>query len=116
MEDTQKEIDKSKFNLKYFFVGDGAKDWFKALGNGWRLLVIILCVLLIGFTIWKAFFEKKNQQQIHIGSGSTVNIKQGDEKKPWPWWIPHPFVDIYGFQESDNRSGMGARFGGRWEL
>jgi len=109
------DTDKNKFNLKYLFVGEGKKDWFKAMGLGWRLAVIIGGLVLVGIITWKLFYEKKNQQQIHIGAGSTVTIKQGDEKKQWPWFIPHPFVEIYTYKEND-RGGVGGKFGGRWEL
>ena len=59
-------IDKTKFNLGYLIKGEGAKDWYKALGNGWRLGFIIFVIALVGFTIWKAFFEKKNQQRFQV--------------------------------------------------
>lgn len=106
------ELDKSKFSLKYLLFGDPAnpgKDWLKALGNGWRIAIIVLALILT----WKLFFEKKNLQNIHIGSGSQVTIKQGEEKKR-AWWIPSPFVELYTYKEND-RQGAGGKFGGRFE-
>lgn len=53
--------DKSKFSLSYLIKGEGAKDWYKALGNGWRIGVIIILVLLLLFgvmQIWNFFFPK----------------------------------------------------------
>lgn len=31
----------STFNLKYLFTGEGVKDWYKALGAGWRIAVMV---------------------------------------------------------------------------
>jgi predicted negative regulator of RcsB-dependent stress response len=106
------EIDKTKFNLGYLLKGDGKKDWFKALGNGWRLGVILFIIILVGFTIWKAFFEKKNTQQIHIGSGSQVTIKQNEEKKKSLVLFIEPYVD----QSSNRKFGTGVRGGVRLEF
>ena len=105
-------IDKTKFNLGYFIKGEGAKDWFKALGNGWRFSVILLGVALLGFTIWKAFFVKTNNQQIHIDPGSTVNIQQGDKQKKGLILFVEPYVD----QSSNRKFGTGVRGGIRLEF
>lgn len=104
-------IDKTKFNLSYLIKGEGAKDWYKAVGNGWRFSVILICIILIGFTIWKAFFEKKNLQNIHIGSGSQVTIKQGEQKKNLILFV-EPYVD----QSSNRKFGTGVRGGVRLEF
>lgn len=104
-------IDKTKFNLGYLFKGEGKVDWFKALGNGWRFSVILICIALLGFTIWKAFFEKKNTQNIQIGSGSQVTIKQGEQKKNLILFV-EPYVD----QSSNRKFGTGIRGGVRLEF
>ena len=36
-----------KFDLKYLFTGEGLKDWYKALGAGWRLVVIFVAIVTI---------------------------------------------------------------------
>lgn len=105
-------IDKTKFNLGYLIKGEGTKDWFKALGNGWRFSVILICIVLIGFTIWKAFFEKKNTQNIQIGSGSNVTIKQGEQKRKNLIMFVEPYVD----QSSNRKFGTGVRGGVRLEF
>ncbi len=43
----------------------------------------------------------------------TAETKQEEKKRQW--WIPSPFVDIYAFTESDDRNGIGGRFGAHWE-
>jgi len=104
-----------KFDLKYFLVGKNQKEtWLKTLGFGWRLAFIII----IGFTIYKAYFTKTQTQQniITAKPGSTVVIQQKQEEKKRAWWMPSPFVDIYTFIETDNRSGFGGRAGCRWEF
>jgi len=61
-----------KFSLTKF-LGSFAQwlPWVKTL----RYAIGIIAILFLLFTIYKAFFEKKNSQKITIGSGSTVNIK-----------------------------------------
>jgi len=57
-------MDKSKFDLKYLLIGEGAKDWYKALGNGWRLALIGIVLILIiagGITIKNFLFPKPSQ-------------------------------------------------------
>jgi hypothetical protein len=106
-----------KFNLGYFFKGAGVEDWWKALGHGWRLLVIIaLC-----FVVFKGimtFFPTQKQTQtntITAQAGSTVNIGQSQSSvKARPWWLPHLFTELYAFAESDSRTGVGTRGGLQW--
>ncbi len=52
-----------KFNLLYFFKGAGLEDWWKALGLGWRLLVIGVgvIVLLSGARTVVGWFIKPQQ-------------------------------------------------------
>lgn len=57
------EENPTKFNLKYLFAGEGAKDWWKALGNGWRIGVFILIAILLaagGVQVWRFFFPVKS--------------------------------------------------------
>lgn len=84
-----------KFNLKYFFIGKGKEDIYKALGMGWRLIAIgIILVLLVfgGLSLWNRFFPKKQQTTstttvgtVEAGGTSTItninnplpDLKQG---------------------------------------
>jgi hypothetical protein len=107
--------DKNKFNLKYLFTGDPVnpvKDWYKAIGYGWRIGAIGLVLVLIIFTIWKAFFEKKNLQQTHIGQvKGDVNITQNVKK------TLIPFIEGYVFHEGDkDRLNFGIKTGLRVEF
>lgn len=89
------EIDKNKFSFKYLLFGEGKKDWYKALGNGWRLIVIgIIATVLVfgGLSLWDRFFPKKQQATstttvgtVEAGGVSTItninnplpDLKQG---------------------------------------
>lgn len=111
--------DKSAFNFKYLIAGDGKKDWFKAWGLGWRLMITLGLLCLIGLGIY-TLFPKPNVQSntVTAESGSTINIIQKNEQKK-AWWMPSPFVEVYTFVEKDNtdgRNGIGGRFGARWEF
>jgi hypothetical protein len=102
-----------KFNPKFFILGKGKEDWLKTLGFGWRLFAILFAV----FIIYRAFFMKQQTQhnQITVGQGGIVNVQQTTEKKK-AWWMPTPFVEGYGFVETDDRSGFGMKGGARWEF
>lgn len=64
-----------KFDLGYFIKGNGKEDWFKALGNGWRIGIITLVAFLLILGISTIF--KKNIQQTKIGEvKGNVNIIQ----------------------------------------
>jgi len=52
------EIDKNKFSLRYFIVGEGAKDWWKAWGTGWRLIITIAVFFLSWLESIKSSFLK----------------------------------------------------------
>ena len=57
------EDNKDQFNLKYLIAGNGKKDWYKALGNGWRIAAIGVVVILLvagGMQVWNFFFPKKS--------------------------------------------------------
>lgn len=60
-------MDKTKFDLKYLFFGEGAKDWYKAIGNGWRIFVLsVFALLLIAGFLWvKNFLFPKPGQNIN---------------------------------------------------
>lgn len=89
-------LDKSKFNLLYFFQGDGAKDWWKALGTGFRLAAICvlgLGVILVCMNVW-SFFKPKpaqntyNPRNIVLPGARVDKIDQTStqilvEEKPW---------------------------------
>ena len=53
----------ANFDLLYFFKGEGLKDWWKALGMGWRLLVIAISIitLLTGVRTVVGWFIKPQQ-------------------------------------------------------
>lgn len=71
-----------KFSLKYFLFGKGKESWFKTLGYGWRLLVI----LLVAYIVWRAFFMKtQTQKTTFTGPVGKVNIIQERKKTVIPF-------------------------------
>lgn len=99
---------KDNFNLKYLITGNGKKDWFKALGTGWRLAFIaaILFLVIVGI---KSLFEKKQVQNVSMGPGSTATFIQKTDKR-FAIFI-EPYVD----QSSNRKFGTGVRAGVRLE-
>ena len=116
-----------KFSLKYFIFGQGFKDWLSAWGSGWRIIVTLVIIFLIGITIYRAFFKKDQTQSQHLNvwpfSFSTVTYtpqqSQKQEVKKRAWWLPTIFVEGYGFTETstnNTRTGIGSKIGGRFEF
>ena len=69
-----------KFSLKYFLLGAGKEDFFKAWGTGVRLLATIIIILLLisgGLYVWNFLFPKakinENKPTINVGQGGTSN-------------------------------------------
>lgn len=77
-------------------------SWFKSFFIGARVVIMIICLALLGFTIYRAYFVKNQEQNIVAEEGSTLNVyqTQGDDK-----WF-EPFSEVYVF--SDTKYGMGA--------
>jgi hypothetical protein len=105
-----------KFNLLKF-LGSFFQflPWVKTL----RYAAGIALIGFIGLTIYRAFFmpTESTKQETHIiaQQGAQVTIDQKrEEKKPGIEVIP--FVEGYGFAESDNRKGVGGKAGVRVEF
>jgi len=101
-------------------------DLFKFLGSffqviPWvktaRYILGILGVGFIGLTIYRAYFmpTRKEITQIVAQSGSHVKIEQKQEERKSSISVS-PFVEGYGFAESNNRKGVGAKAGVRVEF
>lgn len=98
-----------------------AVPWAKNI----RFILGLALVVFVGFTIYRAYLMPKNKQvqntQISVASGGTLNFTptQKMEEKKRAWWLPHLFVEGYGFQEfltgGTSRQGVGGRAGGRLE-
>lgn len=104
-----------EITLQKFFSGIlNVKTGVKALA----FLPWLLLFLVIGFTIWRAYFKPlpTQHQNIIAQEGSHVTVIQKQEEKKKKWWIPSPFVEVYTFVQTDDRKGFGGRFGGRWEF
>ena len=89
-------IDKNKFNLSYFFSGDGLKDWWKAAGMFWRIIVIILALiaLTVGAQTVIGWFIKpqQNVNKPHVIVTPFAKVEKIDQtstqvnvspEKPW---------------------------------
>ena len=105
--------DGEQFNL-FKFLGSFVQvlPWVKTL----RYAAGIALVGFVGLTIYRAFFmpTQTTKQETHIvaQSGSQVTIDQKREEKK-PGIEVHPFVEGYGFAESDDRKGVGGKAGVR---
>ena len=81
-----------------------------------RYAIGIAAIGLRGLTIYKAFFmpTETTKQETHIIAqpGAQVTIDQKREEKQSGLEV-HPFVEGYGFAESDDRKGGGAKAGVR---
>ena len=105
--------DQEKFSLLKF-LGSFFQflPWVKTLryAAGFALLGFI------GVTIYRAFFmpTQTTRQETHIIAqpGAQVTIDQKREEKK-PGIEVRPFVEGYGFAESDDRKGVGAKAGVR---
>jgi hypothetical protein len=105
--------DQEKFSLLKF-LGSFVQwlPWVKTA----RYAIGIAAIGLIGLTIYKAFFmpTQTTKQETHIIAqpGSQVTIDQEREEKK-PGIEVRPFVEGYGFAESDDRKGVGGKAGVR---
>ena len=101
--------DQEKFSLLKF-LGSFVQwlPWVKTA----RYAVGIAVIGIIGLTIYRAFFmpTRKEITQIVAQSGSHVSIEQKKEEKKSGISVS-PFVEGYGFAESDDRKGVGAKAG-----
>ena len=98
--------------------------WYKLIGLGIKLIIGIILVLglIAGVQgILHKFFPPApanvNQPNISVEEGGTANytvIQQSEKKRAW--WMPSPFVEIFSQHDSDGDSGVGTRFGGRWDF
>ena len=101
--------DQEKFSLLKF-LGSFVQwlPWVKTA----RYAVGIAAIGIIGLTIYRAFFmpTRKEVTQIVAQSGSHVSIEQKKEERKAGISV-NPFVEGYGFAESDKRRGVGAKAG-----
>jgi len=86
--------------------------WVKTL----RYAAGIALIGFVGLTIYRAFFmpTQTTKQVTHIIAqpGAQVTVDQKKEEKK-PGIEVSPFVEGYGFAESDDRKGVGAKVGVR---
>lgn len=103
--------DLEKFNIfKFFGSFTQVLPWVKTA----RYVLGILGIGFIGLTIYRAYFmpTKKEVTQIVAQSGSHVKIEQKQEAKKSSISVS-PFVEGYGFAESNDRKGVGVKAGVR---
>lgn len=104
--------EEEKFSLSKFIASFGQfLPWIKTA----RYALGILGVGFIGLTIYRAYFMPTNKQvtQIVAQSGSQVTVVEEKKKDAKRFFSIHPFVEGYGFVESDNRKGAGGKAGVR---
>jgi len=107
--------DGEKFSLlKFLGSFTQVLPWVKTL----RYAAGIALVGFVGLTIYRAFFmpTQTTKQETHIiaQSGAQVTVDQKKQEKSGV--EVSPFVEGYGFAESDNRKGVGGKAGVRVEF
>jgi hypothetical protein len=89
--------------------------WVKTL----RYAAGIALIGFVGLTIYRAFFmpTESTKQETHIIAqpGAQVTVDQKKQEKKSGIEVS-PFVEGYGFVESDERKGVGAKAGVRVEF
>lgn len=97
------------------------KRLWKLLNYAWIILIGILMLMGILFVknlLFPPAPSNVNQPEIHVASGGTLhyqNVQQSEKKRSW--WVPTPFVEIFGEMKSDRDTpAVGARAGARWEF
>jgi hypothetical protein len=109
-----------KFSLDKF-LDFSALSWYKVFG---LLLRVFILILLVFGMLWIKNFlfppqpTNVNQPQITVADGGNVSYVVHQGKKDRAWYVPSPFVEVYGFGEkaSSDRYGVGARGGLRWDF
>lgn len=104
-----------KFSLIKFIASFGQfLPWVKTA----RYALGILGIGFIGLTIYRAYFMPTTKQVTHIVAqpGSQVTVIEEKKKETKKLFALHPFVEGYGFAESDGRNGFGAKAGIRMEF
>ena len=81
-----------------------------------RYTIGIALIGFVGLVIYRAFFipTSKTVNNILAQSGAHVTVDQKKEEKPR--FGIRPFVEGYGFAESDDRRGVGGRGGLRLDF
>ncbi len=109
-------VEQERFNL-FKFLGSFFQllPWIKNI----RYMAGFALVGFVGLTIYRAFLmptqTTKQVTQIVAQRGAQVTVDQKREEKASGLAV-HPFVEGYGFVESDKRTGAGGRAGLRVEF
>ncbi len=104
-----------RFSLIKFIASFGQfLPWVKTA----RYALGFLGIGFIGLTIYRAYFMPTNKQvtQIVAQPGSQVTVVEEKKKETKKLFSIHPFVEGYGFAETDKRNGFGGRAGIRIEF
>lgn len=107
--------EEEKFSLVKFISSFGQLlPWIKTA----RYVLGFLGIAFIGLTIYRAYFMPTNKTVNNIVAqpGSQVNLVEDKKKETKKLFALHPFIEGYGFAESDKRTGFGAKAGIRMEF
>ena len=104
------ETDKTKFSLNYLIAGEGIKDWYKALGNGWRIAVIVTLGAFLILGIRGCFVKQpQNINKPHVIVTPFAKVEKIDQtstqismtEKTWEAGLGGGAITY------DNKSGVG---------
>jgi len=108
-----------KFSIEKF-LDFSPSAWYTVFGLA---LKVVVFVLLIFGALWvkNLLFPPAPANvtnpafNVSEGGNVTYNVVQQSNKKR-AWYIPSPFVEIYGQKESKRDFDTGIRVGGRWDF
>lgn len=94
--------------------------WYKVFGlalKGVVAVLLILGLLWVKNLLFPAAPANVNNPEITVEEGGqvTYNVTQ-KSKDERAWWIPSPFVEVFGEMDSDGDQEVGARAGARWNF
>jgi len=107
--------EEEKFSLVKFVSSFGQfLPWIKTA----RYVLGFLGIAFIGLTIYRAYFMPTNKTVNNIVAqpGSQVTLVDDKKKENKKFFALHPFIEGYGFAESDGRNGFGGKAGIRIEF
>ena len=95
--------------------------FYKVFGLAFKAALVVLLLLGLMWVknlLFPAAPANVNQPEIHVAEGGSLHyeVKQ-QSKDERAWWIPGPFVELFGQMDSDSGKDVtvGTRFGARWE-
>jgi len=103
-----------KFSIKKLF-DLSPIGYYKIIGFAFKIIIVLLVVGGIRYGWMKIFPPPPaNTADITVEKGGTATVIQYAEK-PKKWWMPEPFVELFGGMQDDNDWFGGMKAGVRFD-